>query len=182
MRRRQLITGVLAASGLTALAGYAYLSSAPQHAHLSISQAKQRLAAYALAPKIISHNQWNPAQTLTHLAQSIEFSMQGYPIHHSVAFKQTIGPLAFLVFKRHGKMRHNLTEVIPGAPQLTQLGSAKATQFALARLINALNVFERYKGELQPHFAYGTLSHADYQLAHAMHIDDHLQALTINPS
>jgi hypothetical protein len=179
MQRRQLITGILAASSLTGLAGYAYLSSAPNHLHLSFSKVNHRLAALALAPNIESDSEWNPAQILIHLAQSVEFSMQGYPVQYSTAFKQTVGSLAFSVFKRHGKMRHNLIEAIPGAPPLVQVNSFPAVQSALSRLINALKAFEGYNGILKPHFAYGELSHQDYQLAHAMHIADHLQVLSI---
>ena len=47
---------------------------------------------------------------------------------------------------------------------------------ALARLRAAVQVFAAHTGPLQPHFAYGELSKAQYEQAHAMHLANHLSA------
>ena len=44
---------------------------------------------------------------------------------------------------------------------------------AAERLRAAINRFNGHTGVLQPHFAYGKLSRADFALAHAFHIANH---------
>lgn len=117
---------------------------------------------------------WSAFTVLSHLAQSIEYSMTGYPEMKPVLFRHTAGPLAFAAFATAGAMRHNLAEPIPGAPVLPADGNVAE---ALARLTAALTTFRQWRGPLQPHFAYGTLSHEDYAAAHLMHIRNHLQEL-----
>lgn len=120
--------------------------------------------------------EWNAFQTLSHLAQSVEFSMTDYPQHKSDLFKSMIGKSAFKLFSQKGKMFHNLAEAIPGAAQLTSQGQAEE---AMARLIFALQKFNQYQLPLAPHFAYGELSHEEYALAHVMHVYDHFSQRVI---
>ncbi len=109
-----------------------------------------------------------------HCAQSIEYSISGYPELKPVWFRSSVGPLAFSVFAARGAMRHPLNEAIPGAAPL----NAPATQAqALQRLQQAFADFAAYQGELQPHFAYGSLSHADYAQAHVLHLYNHLSLI-----
>lgn len=110
---------------------------------------------------------------LNHLAQSIEYSLTGYPMHKSDGFKDSIGRVAFSTFSFRGKMTHDLLEPIPGAPRLV----ADDAALAMSRLITALNDFRVFNGELKPHFAYGELNHAEYTLAHVMHINNHLESV-----
>jgi hypothetical protein len=117
---------------------------------------------------------WSPFQIFSHLAQSIEYSMTGYPEMKSSLFRHTAGSLAFFAFGTAGTMRHPLTEPIPGAPALTDTGD---TTQAHARLIKALTDFTHWTGSLQPHFAYGTLSKEEYAQAHLMHVRNHLQEI-----
>ncbi|MFX7996926.1 DUF1569 domain-containing protein, partial [Acinetobacter baumannii] len=42
-------------------------------------QARQAVQDLLLAEKVVAGNPWNLSQVLQHLAQSIEFSMQGFP-------------------------------------------------------------------------------------------------------
>ena len=107
-----------------------------------------------------------------HLAQSIEYSMTGYPEHKSDGFKRYLGSNAFAVFTYRGRMAHNLAEAIPGAPAL----DANDPMLALGRLLTALDDFQAYKGALEPHFAYGELSHQQYTWAHVMHVYNHLES------
>ena len=50
----------------------------------------------------------------------------------------------------------------------------KQQEAAANRLRAAIARFEAHTGPLQPHFAYGELNHAEYALAHVMHLYNHL--------
>lgn len=117
---------------------------------------------------------WPLPQVLVHLAQSIEYSMAGFPAPRSALFRSTVGPLAFAVFSARGRMSHGLDEPIPGAPAIDPATSQTA---AVARLVEALTRFEAHTGPLQPHFAYGALDKAAYTQAHLMHLADHWQLM-----
>lgn len=117
---------------------------------------------------------WSPAMIFTHLAQSVDYSISGYPEMKPALFRQTIGGAAFLAFSTAGAMRHNLAEVIPGAPTLVQGGSSDA---ALDRLVASLLRFEAHAAELKPHFAYGDLGKDDYRAAHIFHVRNHLDEI-----
>jgi hypothetical protein len=121
---------------------------------------------------IVTEGEWNLAQIFNHAAQSIEYSMTGYPLHKPEFFKQTIGPLAFQAFAVWGKMSHGLAEDIPGAPLVL---AAQEPREALARLVLAITQFDQYQGVLQPHFAYGVLSKQEYALAHVLHLNNHFE-------
>jgi hypothetical protein len=113
---------------------------------------------------------WPLASVLDHLAQSIEYSIDGYPQPRSPIFQATAGRAAFTVFKWRGAMHHGLADPIPGAPA-TAAGADWSP--AALRLRRAIQRFDRYDGRLMPHFAYGPLDKADYALAHTMHIANH---------
>ena len=128
------------------------------------------------AKSVASSSAWAMPAVFAHLAQSIEMSMDGFPQHKSAAFQSTVGTAAFAWFKFRGAMSHNLAEPIPGAPVLPQSG--EWAPHAL-RLRQAVQRFQAHTGSLQPHFAYGALSHKDYALAHAMHIANHQDAIEV---
>ena len=111
-----------------------------------------------------------------HCAQSIEYSISGYPALKPGWFRSSVGPLAFSVFAARGAMRHPLDEAIPGAAPLSEPSSQT---LALKRLQQAFSDFAAYQGELQPHFAYGVLNHADYAQAHVLHLYNHLTLLKL---
>jgi hypothetical protein len=115
---------------------------------------------------------WNWQQTLEHCAQSIEYSLQGFPQMKSALFQTALGGPAFQVFAWRGRMSHDLAEPIPGAPALD--AAAPDAVVALARLRSAVQSFTTHGGALQPHFAYGALDKARYDQAHAMHLANHL--------
>ena len=117
---------------------------------------------------------WTLPQTLVHCAQSIEYSMTGYPEMKSKAFQNTAGAAAFSLFAWRGRMSHDLTEQIPGAPTLKNDTDMTAS---LARLRSAVNAFESTQQPLQPHFAFGSLDKSEYELAHAMHLANHFSAI-----
>jgi hypothetical protein len=153
-------------------AGLVGCGSAPLQGHLaSVSEAARAVEALVTAtPPWRSTGAFTLPQMLHHAAQSIEFSLGGFPEMKSAAFRHTVGAAAFAVFDARGAMSHGLDEPIPGAPALpadAQLGSAAQ------RLLAALADFERHTGALKPHFAYGELDKAQYTRAHLMHLANH---------
>ena len=117
---------------------------------------------------------WTLPQTLVHCAQSIEYSMTGYPEMKSNAFQNTAGAAAFSLFAWRGRMSHDLTEQIPGAPALENDTDITTS---LARLSSAVDAFASTQQPLQPHFAFGSLDKSEYELAHAMHLANHFSAI-----
>lgn len=168
MNRRQfLITGGATAAAL--VAGVAVLRAT--QAPADIAALAERLAALRGQP-LATREGWSPFKVFSHLAQSIEMSMTGYPELKSAAFRHTAGPAAFFVFASAGAMRHPLTEPIPGAAAIAEAGDVNA---ALDQLLQALGNFSAYQGQLAPHFAYGELDKSEYAKAHVMHVQDHLR-------
>ena len=172
MNRRKLLKKslLLGTAGLIAGGGY-WLHNGEDVANLTIENCQKRLQDLNLnRTKVVG--EWNMSEVFNHLAQSIEYSMTGYPEHKSDNFKKFLGSHAFAVFSYRGRMAHNLAEAIPGAPVL----DANDPLLALSRLLTALNDFRVYNGELKPHFAYGELSHQQYTWAHVMHVYNHLES------
>ena len=135
----------------------------------TIDEARAALAALAAKPPHMTGT-WNLAQVLNHAAQSVEYSLDGFPQPKPTWFRATVGPLAFKVFDARGAMKHPLDAPIPGAPALDAGAPLDA---AMQRLLAAFDRFERHAGALQPHFAYGALDKPTYARAHLMHLADH---------
>lgn len=173
MQRRSFLklTGLASVTALGV--GYWALPSGPAPAALSIAAAQALLLQLSQQP-LVSHAGWSPAEVFNHCAQSIDFSMDGYPQLKPAWFRSSVGPAAFAVFAARGAMRHPLTEAIPGAPAITEPADPA---LALQRLQAAFARFASYNGALQAHFAYGALSHAEYAQAHVLHLYNHLSRL-----
>lgn len=137
---------------------------------LSIRKSLEKLV---IVEKILPDmtGEWNLAQTLMHCAQSVDYSIDGYPEHKSDFFKASAGAIAFHAFKSKGQMKHNLSEPIPGAPQISKNQNVEA---AIEAFRLSLIRFQSHNGPLLPHFAYGKLSKSDYEKAHAMHLNNHM--------
>ena len=135
----------------------------------TIGEAREAVAALAGKPPRASGT-WSLAQVLNHAAQSVEYSLDGFPQPKPAWFRATVGPLAFKVFDARGAMKHPLDAPIPGAPALDAKAPLDA---AVQRLLAAFDRFERHSGALQPHFAYGALDKPTYARAHLMHLADH---------
>jgi len=136
----------------------------------SLADAMRWLDKLDKASKLTMTGKWQTVAVLEHLSQSIEMSLDGFPQPKSAVFQNTAGSAAFAFFKWRGKMSHGLDEPIPGAAALTMQGDWKP---AAQRLRAAIMRFDGHTGALKPHFAYGTLSKADFALAHAFHIANH---------
>ena len=113
---------------------------------------------------------WDLAQVLHHTAQSVEFSMAGFPALKPVWFRATLGAYAFSLFNSRGAMSHNLAEPIPSAPEIAP---GQPLIPAVDHAIAALRAFDAHMGPLQPHFAYGALDKPAYTRAHLMHLANH---------
>ncbi len=175
MERRQFIkasVGGAVAVGLAG-AGVIWLTSDSNTGPLTIDAALAKLELLSDTP-VVGSGAWSPYQVFTHCAQSVEFSMSGFPEHKPAIFKNTVGKLAFSAFSSRGKMTHGLSEPIPGAPALTLDEDVK---ISLARLKTSMVLFKQYHGNLSPHFAYGQLSKRDYEIAHVLHLYNHLEQI-----
>jgi hypothetical protein len=127
-------------------------------------------AIESLAGGRSTDGRWNLSQLLQHAAQSIDYSIDGYPERKSGLFRATVGVAAFFVFDARGAMAHRLDEPIPGAPAL--LAEAPLAG-SIRRAIDALRRFDAHHGALAPHFAYGALDKVQYTRAHLMHLANH---------
>ncbi|MDA0740036.1 MAG: DUF1569 domain-containing protein [Nitrospirae bacterium] len=156
MKRRQflklsLVGGVLAGFGGGCMG---LLVGKNGDEELSIDFALKTLDKFSNTT-IVHLGQWNPYQIFTHCAQSVEYSMFGYPEHDSDLFKNTVGTLVFSFFSAQGKMSHDLTAPVPGAPPIEIKEDSTS---ALVRLRKALMDFQAYQGKLEPHFSYSQLT------------------------
>ena len=135
----------------------------------SIDAALQTLAQLkTAAPRMTGA--WDLAHVLHHTAQSVEYSMSGFPMLNPAWFRATLGSYAFALFNSRGAMSHDLAEPIPGAPEIAQ---GQPLIPAVDHAIAALRAFDAYPGALPPHFAYGTLDKPAYARAHLMHLANH---------
>jgi Protein of unknown function (DUF1569) len=155
----------LVATPAVALAG---CSSAPVQGFTTVADAARAIEGLKAGWR--SAGAFTLAQMLNHVAQSIEFSLQGFPDMKSAAFRHTVGAAAFAVFDARGAMRHGLDEPIPGA---SALAAGLPLEGAITRALKAFTDFEQHTGKLHPHFAYGELDKAQYTRAHLMHLANH---------
>ncbi|MEU6261484.1 DUF1569 domain-containing protein [Streptomyces sp. NPDC047043] len=117
---------------------------------------------------------WNLSQTLQHCAQTIRYSVTGYPRLKPTLFRATVGVLAKRVFLSRGRMRHPLDAVIDGAPPLDPNLSLSA---AVGHLTDAVTRFTTHTGALREHPTYGHCTHEQFTRLHAMHLVEHLPGL-----
>lgn len=181
MKRRQFIQASILGGVTISLCGggAAWLSVDANKEGLTIDAALAKLKSLS-DRHVSSLGEWNPDQIFTHCAQSVEYSMSGFPEHKSDIFKNTVGQLAFSAFSSKGKMTHGLSEPIPGAPSFaSERGITKGgISDGLEHLKKSLAEFKQYDGNLAPHFAYGELSKKEYEIAHVIHLYNHLQEIT----
>jgi hypothetical protein len=177
MKRRQFIKASIGGGVIAGLigSGAAWLSISSNKDPLTIDAALAKLKSLSILP-VSNSGEWDPYQVFSHCAQSVEYSMTGFPKHNSDLFKSTVGLLAFSIFFTKGKMTHSLNEPIPGAPALAK---DKDINIALLRLEKSLIAFKQYEGKLLPHFAYGELSKKEYEVAHVLHLYNHLQEINV---
>ncbi|WP_179830501.1 DUF1569 domain-containing protein [Variovorax sp. YR752] len=171
-RRALLAGGVLLAGSAVAGLGYVATHSDQPIAmddFSDLSHTMRTLERLRDAP-LHTRSGWDLAHVLHHAAQSIEYSLDGFPQLKPAWFRASLGAMAFAVFSARGKMSHGLEEPVPGAPTIA---SGQPLNAAVEHLMDALNRFERHSGVLAPHFAYGALGKSEYTRAHLMHLANH---------
>ncbi|HSC85066.1 MAG TPA: DUF1569 domain-containing protein [Pseudomonas sp.] len=173
MQRRTVLKGAAVGGVVVLGAGFWALPTGAAPAAVSLDGARQVLGGLA-GRQLVSSKGWTPTEVFNHCAQSIEYSLDGYPQLKPAWFRHSIGPTALAVFSARGAMRHPLNEAIPGAAPLAEPATQEA---ALQRLQAAFERFAAHQGELQPHFAYGVLTHEEYAQAHVMHLYNHLSLI-----
>ena len=136
----------------------------------SLAEARAELKKLDLQ-RVTVPGPWSVGQVLVHCAQSIEYSLTGFPRDKPWLFRASVGRLALGKFLRQGYMKHDLQAGIPGAPA----PDALEPDAALARLFRAIDGFQA-RDRLAPHFAYGPVDKASYDRVQAMHIADHLSS------
>ena len=118
MTRRRFIG--LSAAGLAALAGggagwLAYRIRNAEHPHFT-TLAQVRAWLHTVEPSALqSTGAWSPSQVFNHCAQSLEYSIAGFPEPKPAWFQATLGAAAFRFFRSNGGMKHNLAEPVPGS-------------------------------------------------------------------
>ena len=168
MNRRKFILGSIASGAF--IGGVAWLGIDQNQEPLDIDFALLKLNRL-MEQNPVATGEWNLYQVLTHCAQSVEYSILGYPEHKSDIFKNTVGKTAFSLFSSKRKMTHALNEAIPGAPEFSD--DENITD-AFERFKKSLIDFKKYDGVLTPHFTYGQLTKLQYETAHVMHFNNHL--------
>ena len=96
--------------------------------------------------------------------------MTSYPQLRSALFRATIGRIAKRKFLRAGRMSHDTTAAIPGAPELP---ASLALGDACDRALAAIRAFAAYDGPLAVHLAYGRCTKDEYAQLHWLHVADH---------
>lgn len=144
---------------------------------LTLAQLAERLHEDPARPErdlLAPGGPWNLSQTLQHCAQTVRYSVTGYPRLKPALFRATAGALAKRVFLRRGAMKHSLAAEIAGAPPLDP--NLPVTE-AAADLADAVALFTGHTGEHAPHPAYGRCTHEQFARLHAMHLAEHLPGL-----
>lgn len=111
------------------------------------------------------------SETTQHAAQSIVYSMTGYPRLAAASLRATVGRTVKHLFLRRGAMRHNLSAPVAGAPELDP---AMPDVVAVAHLRAAAARLAGFTGTLQPHPTYGRCTIEQVASLQAMHLREHL--------
>lgn len=140
----------------------------------NLEEAKAVLHKIIESDRVSSPN-WPVFTIMSHCAQTIQYAMTGYPKSKPKWIQNTIGKWVLGKFSRQGYMSHNLQAPVPGSPPIENTGIAKD---GIKILLNTIETFETYRGELKPHLIFGNLSKEAYNQYFAMHIADHLSEVS----
>lgn len=125
-------------------------------------------------PATAIDGEWSLYRTLIHCAQSIEYSITGFPVHRSIILRRTVGPLVARRFLKRGAMNHNRAEPIPGAPEIPEDGPVPE---AVRRLREAMARFANHSERVSEHFIFGRLSKEQFGELHVLHMKNHFELL-----
>jgi hypothetical protein len=175
MNRRRFVIGTTAVGGI-AIAGGATLLLRPRTSgDLTLNAVAENLESFR-GKQLLSHGKWSAAHIFSHNAQSINYSMAGFPKKKGPVFQTLLGKPAFAVFSAWGEMHHGLAEPIPGAYAIED---DIPLDSAIDELLASIAIFTAYTDALKPHFAYGELNKADYESAHVLHFLNHMREITV---
>jgi len=112
---------------------------------------------------------WSLGQICNHLAGSLIYSVEGFPVKVPWLIRKTIGPLAKRDLFGKGRMREGikLPEKFVPRPGLDARAEAEA-------LRGALNVYSAHAGPLADHPMFGPLGHDEWTRLHCIHCAHHL--------
>ncbi len=139
----------------------------------TLNDAKKELHKLKSAQEVKWKN-WNISEICLHCAQTIQYSMTGYPKMKPLLIRVTIGKLAIKKFLRQGFMKHDLTAHVPGS---NPIDTTLSKEESIDELMKTIRKFESFHGTLKPHLLFGNLTKEDYGTYFAMHIADHLNEL-----
>ncbi|MCH9670334.1 MAG: DUF1569 domain-containing protein [Gammaproteobacteria bacterium] len=121
---------------------------------------------------------WSVEAVLHHCAQSIDFSVHGFPRYKPTFLRRTVGSLVARKFLRSGAMSHNRKEAIPGAPQAP---GDQTLSDSLDAMRTAIATFRDSTVVPREHFILGRLSREQFERIHVMHAANHFEWFEINP-
>lgn len=168
----RLSVGVAAAAGLGSLSGCSNNGRALRFPSLNDALIELALIENNL-DTLEMQQEWSLYKVLNHLAKTCEGAMFGFPETDPPAV-QAVQYIGFQAFKAQGYMSHNLTAPVPG-PEIADDGPLPE---AFTRIRNAISDFQNFTGETFPHFAYGNITYAEWELANSFHMADHFSSLT----
>ena len=137
---------------------------------ISLLEAKKAILNLS-GDTLASQSEWSAYEIFVHCAKTIEYSMTGYPSLKPAIVRNTVGKLVINKFLKQGKMKHDLNADVPGSPVIEDIGSFEEGRKIL---IDSIEKFSSYTGELKPHLLFGKLSREQYDKYFALHIADHL--------
>jgi Protein of unknown function (DUF1569) len=159
----------LGRDGYSATMGHASLDDLTDTLRRSVTA--HRSESQLLAPG----SAWNLSQTVQHCAQTIDYSVTGYPRLKPRLYRASVGALAKRVFLRRGAMRHPLSAQIDGAPALDP---ALPPAEAVGLLAEAVRRFTTHTSAHAPHPVYGLCTHEEFAALHRMHLLEHLPGVS----
>ncbi len=115
---------------------------------------------------------WDVVQHLVHCGQSVQFSMDGYPLNKHWLLQETIGKIAFNIFRRRGFVKHDTNKLTPGSLPTEKNKITDGTRFLIAQIER----FDSWDGPMKTHEFYGKLTKKEFALTHAMHIANHFES------
>ena len=120
------------------------------------------------------------ARTACEAGRGLVFAEGEIPERHflpMIGATRNRGALVVRIFLGRGAMKHDHGAPVPGEPAIPTDGDL---DLAWERLLAAIAAWKAQQSAPQPHFFFGSLTRAQYERLHAMHIADHLSAVTPN--
>lgn len=138
----------------------------------SVAEAIARLREIVEAPEIETTGSWSLHQIMVHCRQSVDYSLDGFPVLRPRLLRRTIGSWVGHRFLRRDRLGHRTDRTIPGAPEVKRVGDGRR---AVTGLIAALERFAAADtSATKPHFIFGKLTKEEYEHLHVLHVADHL--------